>query len=86
MADGGKVAVLLQPADGTVKNVVSKRLKFLLLAFSFFFWICGTLFCAIGGYVISQSIGYQVIRNSYSPATCLAYSHHINARFIGSVA
>lgn len=61
MADyDDKEAIL--PAGGYPverKSVVSRRIKFILLASSMFFWLLGALFCAIGGYVISQSIGYQ---------------------------
>jgi len=60
MDDVNKVKLIpMQQPNVQAKTVVSKRLKFLLLAFSFFFWICGALFCAVGAYVVSQSIGYQ---------------------------
>lgn len=47
-----------EPAAPT-KRVVSNKIKYFLLAFSTFFWILGGLFCAIGAYVVSQSLGYS---------------------------
>lgn len=56
--DGGNDHIL--PAGEPLQeNEVSKKIKFVLIAFSMFFWFIGALFCAIGGYVISQSIGYR---------------------------
>lgn len=40
-------------------NHVSRTLKLILLGFSLVFWAIGGLFCAIGGYVTSQTIGYE---------------------------
>lgn len=44
---------------GKVETEVSVKLKYFLLAFSMFFWLIGGLFCAIGGYVTSQKVGYE---------------------------
>jgi len=56
---GDKDAILPAAVTPATTSIVSTKLKFLLLAFSLFFWFCGALFCAIGAYVVSQSIGYQ---------------------------
>lgn len=43
------------------ESEVSLRLKYFLLGFSMFFWLIGGLFCAIGGYVTSQKMGFEEI-------------------------
>lgn len=41
------------------ESAVSSRLKYVLLAFAMFFWLIGGLFCAVGGYVVSQKAGFE---------------------------
>lgn len=58
MDDFGDTDEILPASEYVVKSVVSRSIKYFLLAFSLFFWIIGALFCAIGAYVVSQSLGY----------------------------
>ena len=43
------------------KNLVSKKVKYGLLFFSYVFWIIGAIFAAVGGWSLSQKTGYSQI-------------------------
>ena len=58
MEEFGDKNAILQTKVGN-NGEVSQSLKFVLVGFSLFFWILGSILSAIGGYVVSQSVGYK---------------------------
>ena len=60
---GDKNRILSHEYKERYGSEVSNTLKFVLFGFAVFFWVLGAAFCAIGGYVVSQSIDYESLSN-----------------------
>merc|ERR1712159_859049 len=53
--------IQLVPEEVAETSFVSRPLKYCLLAFSFFFWIIGSAFAAVGGWHILQKVGISTV-------------------------